>query len=101
MKKEKPPQAPKGKWRYGVVKRKYKTITPKMTSTQTSYELVEVYDQGRSWTSEAVCLAAASKKGLTTSLQFALQDLDSYDVIVDNKVIIRRIGFGKKKKIDK
>lgn len=91
-KRKKSPQAPKGKWRYGVVKRTYKTMLPKETFSETYYELVEVYDQRKSYTAEAVSLTAESKEGLIRALTVALQDLDKYDVIIDRKAVVRKFG---------
>lgn len=89
---KKSPQAPKSKWRYGCVKRTYKTVLPKETFKDTFYELVEVFDQGKMWTAEGVTMAAESKKALIKALKIAIDDLEKYDVIVQRKAVIHRIG---------
>lgn len=91
----KAPQAPKNKWRYGVVKRTYKTVLPDKTFTETAYELVEVYYSGKAWTSEAVSLMGASRKQLERALELALADIRKYDLIVEKKLIVRTIGKAK------
>lgn len=103
MTKKKVPQAPKGKWRYGIVKRTYKTVfetSPKKLSfTESFFELVEVYDQGRSYTGVTVDISAEGKAGLIRALESALAAAKKYDVIVEKKVIVHRIGStGKVKK---
>lgn len=80
------------KWRYGCVKRTYKTITPALTCQETTYELVEVYDNGRSWTKEPVTPYSNTKKGLIEMLERAIKDLEEHDPIVERKPIIRIVG---------
>jgi hypothetical protein len=92
MTRKKSPQAPKGKWRYGCVKRTYVTKLPKETFRESSFELVEVFDQGRSWTAEAVSMAADSRAGLILALEIAVKDLKKYDVIVEKKPIVHDMG---------
>ncbi len=81
-----------GKWRYGCVKRTYKTIAPTLTCQETIYELVEVYDHGKSWTKEPVMPSSNTKKGLIEMLERAIRDLKEHDPIVERKPIIRKIG---------
>lgn len=81
-----------GKWRYGCVKRTYKTITPALTCQETTYELAEVYDHGKSWTKEPVSPYSNTKKGLIEMLKRAIKDLEEHDPIVERKPIIRIVG---------
>lgn len=86
-------QAPKGKWRYGVVKRMYKTILPTTKGgvsryQTTSYELVEVYDSGKSWTAEAISISADTERELMKTLIRVLGDVKGYDTIVEKKPIV-------------
>lgn len=85
-------QAPKGKWRYGCVKRTYVTKLPNETFKETLYEIVEVYDQGKSWTGEAVTIYGSSKKDLIEALQRAIKDLETYMTIVEKKPIVHVVG---------
>lgn len=95
-------QAPKHKWRYGCVKRIYKTVLPGKTFTEVSYELVEMYDQGRSWTENAVTVTGSSKARLIEVLMMAIADIKTYPVVIEKKPIVHRIGSikdnGKKRK---
>lgn len=90
--KNKSPQAPKGKWRYGCVKRVYKTVLPDVTFSETSYEVVEVFHQGKAWSSEPRAVTAESKKALITQLKKVISDIEKYDVIVEKKSIVHKIG---------
>lgn len=82
-------QAPKGRWRYGCVKRTYVTKLPKETFKESCYELVEVFDQGKSWTAEAVSVSAESYQGLIRTLEVIISDLKNYAMIEEPKSIIR------------
>lgn len=87
-----PKQAPKHTWRYGCVRRTYKTMLPDGKFQETHYELVEVYDEGKSYTAEAVSLSADSKDGLIATLARALNDLIKYPQITDQKTYVHMIG---------
>lgn len=89
-------QAPKHTWRYGCAKRIYVTRIPGQRFQETLYELVEVYDQGKSWTATAVTMGAGSKKDLVKWLRQAADDIEKYDTIVEKKPIVRKIGYDQK-----
>jgi hypothetical protein len=93
---------PKNKWRYGCVKRTYKTILSGKTFTETCYELVEVFGPGLSYTENAVTVSGNSKAGLQEALLRAARDVAEYPVIVEKKPIVHKIGSisdnGKKRK---
>lgn len=87
------PQAPKGKWRYGVVKKTYVTVLPDSQHQETHYELVEVYDQGKSWTAEPISVSASSQKELVATLQRMINDVNKYNIITIKKKIVHKIGI--------
>lgn len=80
-----------GKWRYGCVKRTYKTIAPTLTCQETVYELTEVYDHGRSWCKEPIMPYSNTRKGLIETLKRIIKDLEEHDPIVERKPIIREV----------
>lgn len=89
-------QAPKGKWRYGCVKRTYVT---KLKDTdgnikkyqETNYELAEVYDRGRSWTLDQVSPYSNSKAGLIKTLKNIISDLEKYETIAEREPTVRKL----------
>ena len=81
-------QAPKGKWRYGCVKRTYVTILPDETFTEHSFEVAEVFNSGKLWSAEARAVTAESKAGLIRQLERVIKDLKSYPVIVEKKPFV-------------
>lgn len=92
-KKKKSKQAPKGTWRYGIVKRTYKTIIGTTTGgvsrySVTCYEPAEVYNSGKSWSTEARAIIGGSKRELIEQMKKAIKDFEKYDVIVEKKPIV-------------
>lgn len=93
MTKKKSKQAPKGTWRYGVVKRTYKTLLPvehgvSEVLTEVHFELAEVFSRGRAYSSEARAITAESKAGLIKQMKKAIKDIGKYPVIVEKNPIV-------------
>ena len=78
-------QAPIGKWRYGCVKRTYVTILPDERFTEHSFEVAEVFFQGKAWSAEARAVTAESKAALIEQLERVIRDIKAYSVIVEKK----------------
>lgn len=77
-------------WKYGCVKRTYKTVLPnRKVTSETLYELVEVYD-GKGHTETAIQMCASSKNKLIESLKRALWDLQKAPVIVQEEPVVHR-----------